>query len=572
MDIQVTRSFMMTIEMKVYANADDVLIAWRPQAWRPGWVGFQLERRNGTTGEVVPINNRIPPKPGQGPVDAGGISSALSPIRRCLWTDHSLAATDEVSYRVTAMKAGANGGFSLDPAGVSGWTAPSAPSGDAGEGLSAFFNRGTLMSQIVSRFVKGDVTEGSLRQFKSNLENPGFPARRYLSGEARHEILTFLAEADRRGSQIYAAIYEIDDRELVEALKPFGERGHILIGNGSATKDWVASELSDAGFEVRHRDLSHAGRSSPSVHNKFVVEVDSAANKPVRVLTGSTNWTTTGLCTQLNNVLIIERPVIADRYFQQWGKLVAAGDSLPAALKASNGKPTTDGELTLFFAATKNEAEFAPVLELIKGAKQGCLFLMFTPGQSPLLSELLDRAQEDAIYVRGVVSQVRESASGNIVEVGGEVVKSGAEPGTFHDDILLPAGVTAEDRPSWAETEFNVREMMSAHIIAIVHSKVIVIDPFSEACAVVTGSHNFSDAASQKNDENLVIIKGNQKLAQAYAVHINGVYDHYSWRVFLANGGNPDQIYKGLDGWKPNGARTRELDFWMNPPGAAGKI
>src|SRR5262249_27867188 len=154
------------------------------------------------SGQITPINNRIPPKPGQGPVQPGGVSSALSPIRRCLWTDHNVEATDEVSYRVTAMKASVNGTFSLDPAGVSGWTAPQALSGDAGQGLSAFFNRGTLMSQIVSRFVNGNVTDASLRQFKSDLEKPGFPARRYLSGQARHEILNFLAEADRRGSEI----------------------------------------------------------------------------------------------------------------------------------------------------------------------------------------------------------------------------------------------------------------------------------------------------------------------------------------------------------------------------------
>jgi hypothetical protein len=61
-----------------------------------------------------------------------------------------------------------------------------------------------------------------------------------------------------------------------------------------------------------------------------------------------------------------------------------------------------------------------------------------------------------------------------------------------------------------------------------------------------------------------VIIRGNTKLAQAYALHINGVYDHYSWRAFLASGGNPDQIYKPLDGWKPGGSRAQELEFWMS--------
>jgi phosphatidylserine/phosphatidylglycerophosphate/cardiolipin synthase-like enzyme len=102
--------------------------------------------------------------------------------------------------------------------------------------------------------------------------------------------------------------------------------------------------------------------------------------------------------------------------------------------------------------------------------------------------------------------------------------------------------------------------------MAIVHSKTIVIDPFSDDCAVITGSHNFSVSASERNDENLVIVRGNTKLAQAYAVHINGVYDHYSWRAYLASGGDPGQIYKPLDGWKPGGSRAQELDFWMNDP------
>ncbi len=49
-------------------------------------------------------------------------------------------------------------------------------------------------------------------------------------------------------------------------------------------------------------------------------------------------------------------------------------------------------------------------------------------------------------------------------------------------------------------------------------------------------------------------------------MHINGVYDHYSWRAFLGSGGDADQIYKPLDGWKPGGSRAQELDFWMNEP------
>ncbi|MDB5635250.1 MAG: hypothetical protein JWP51_158 [Bradyrhizobium sp.] len=556
----------MTIMVKVYANADDVLIAWQPDPWPADWVGFRLERRNDTNQQVTVLVNRIPPKPGQGPIQPTGISSDQSPIRRCIWTDHSVVAADNVSYRVTAMKGPLDGPFALDATSVSDWTAPLIASGDAGGGLSAFFNRGTLMSQIVTRFVKGNVSPDSLRQFLKDLATPGFQARLYLAGDALREILGFLRDADRRGNAIHAAIYEMNDRELVDALKPFGNRGHVLLGNGGATQPWVAQELTAAKLDVHHRDLSHTGASSPSVHNKFVVESDVAGKNPSRVLTGSTNWTTTGLCTQLNNVLIVEDAVIASRYFDQWSKLVAAKDDMPEPLKASNSRPTSDNNISVYYAASDNQAEFKPVLDLIAGAKEGALFLMFMPGQSPL-SALLDRVQKNDIYVRGVVSSITPPKTGvGITKVGGEVVKSGAPPQSFHDDVPLPSGISEKDKPSWEETEFNVQEMLGAHMMAIVHSKAIVIDPFSDQCAVITGSHNFSASASARNDENLVIVRGNGKLAQAYALHINGVYDHYSWRAFLGSGGDPNQIYKSLDGWKAGGGRALELAFWMNGP------
>jgi hypothetical protein len=497
-------------------------------------------------------------------VQPTGISSAQSPIRRCIWSDYNVIATDALSYRVTPMTGGPSGPFTLATGSASEWSPALVASGDAGDGLAAYFNRGTLMSQVVSRFVKGNVTEPVLRTFLQGLSDPGNAARLYLAGDALPQILEFLHDAESRGLAIYAAIYEINDQQLVDALKPFGNRGHVLIGNGSATQPWVATQLTQAGLDIHHRDLSKAGRSSPSVHNKFVVATDATGTNASRVLTGSTNWTTTGLCTQLNNVLFVEDSTIATRFRLQWDRLVAAGNNMPPTLVAENSIPTTSNAIELFFAATKAEAEFKPVLDAIAGAKEGILFLMFMPGQSPLLSALLDRAKNNDIYVRGVVSSVTKSANGTIGTVGGQVVKSGAPPSAFHDDVVRPAGISDKDRPSWEETEFNVQEILAAHLIAIVHSKAIVIDPFSSDCVVVTGSHNFSVAASEKNDENLVIVKGNQKLAQAYAVHINGVYDHYSWRVFLANGGNPNQIYQPLNGWMPGGSRAQELAFWMS--------
>ena len=69
---------------------------------------------------------------------------------------------------------------------------------------------------------------------------------------------------------------------------------------------------------------------------------------------------------------------------------------------------------------------------------------------------------------------------------------------------------------------------------AVVHDKIVVIDPLSEKPVVAIGSHNLGYKASYENDENLAIIRNNKALAQAYAVHILDVYDHYRYRAWKA--------------------------------------
>jgi phosphatidylserine/phosphatidylglycerophosphate/cardiolipin synthase-like enzyme len=61
---------------------------------------------------------------------------------------------------------------------------------------------------------------------------------------------------------------------------------------------------------------------------------------------------------------------------------------------------------------------------------------------------------------------------------------------------------------------------------------VLVIDPMDpEKCVVAFGSHNLGYKASYSNDENLVIVRGHAAQAQAYAVHVLDVYDHYRFRA-----------------------------------------
>ena len=135
----------------------------------------------------------------------------------------------------------------------------------------------------------------------------------------------------------------------------------------------------------------------------------------------------------------------------------------------------------------------------------------------------------------------------------------------------------SEGLPGWA-TEVTRREFLldekdaqGRHGVighAIIHSKTIVLDPFTNPI-VITGSHNFSQSASTKNDENLVIFR-NPELAQRYAVNIVSNYQHYRWRKYLK-----DCVDKGISPWsglvKKDSWQSKrigqdpELSFWVRP-------
>jgi hypothetical protein len=89
-------------------------------------------------------------------------------------------------------------------------------------------------------------------------------------------------------------------------------------------------------------------------------------------------------------------------------------------------------------------------------------------------------------------------------------------------------------------------------------------DEARSRAVVITGSHNFSGAASTKNDENFIIIRGDKALAEAYAVNIEGAYQHYRWRAFLDQTGTAFNGLRDDDAWqaskRKNGAA--ELSFW----------
>ena len=139
-------------------------------------------------------------------------------------------------------------------------------------------------------------------------------------------------------------------------------------------------------------------------------------------------------------------------------------------------------------------------------------------------------------------------------------------------DVVLPAAI--DER-----LKFWVPELKQlAGTFAMIHSKTIVVDPFGAKPVVMTGSHNLGPKASGVNDENFVIVEGNQRLAAAYAVYIMECYNQYRWRYSRSQAGTAaGKAWNGLadnDGWQIgapgdvkkqayDSRRKRELKFWF---------
>ena len=54
------------------------------------------------------------------------------------------------------------------------------------------------------------------------------------------------------------------------------------------------------------------------------------------------NWTTTGLCTQVNNGIRIDSPTLAAAYRTRWDELTNAGAGYPATLAEHGSTPASD--------------------------------------------------------------------------------------------------------------------------------------------------------------------------------------------------------------------------------------
>lgn len=588
----------MSLELKVYDNGDHTCLVWLPTDEKPipNCRGFAIKRTS--KGQDTYLHGVV----GFSDTDKLDPANPCSfPLQRYFWWDYSVRPGDTVQYSVIPVVGPDESRLSLDAQNASPVTPPITITGQRTPHLSAYFNKGIVAAQWVSEALNNNLP--SKATITPLVQKPGTPLRNALSGLLRPEILDLLAATLKSNGEIYAALYELNDLELIPALEAFGKNCNLILANGAfkpPTNDENAGVRAELKSKVTVIDRMVTG--SHFAHNKFIVFCDSTG-KPQQVLTGSTNWTFSGLCTQANNGLIINDAGVAQDFLDAWNRLKAAGNAYPPTLVDGNSSAKThqvDGcNVTPWFAATSAVQDLAYARRLIDAAQDGILFLFFNPGafqQDPakwtLLQNILERHNPKAancnpkLYMRGVVNQtIAGLTPGAAAATGAKTSNPLHDPSSAPPVTLFKGGGSAQPIPLGQsvmvphniKTQFHTweQELLGASMVNI-HSKVIVIDPFGQHPVLMTGSHNLGYKASTQNDDNLVIIEGHAPLAVAYAINIISIYQTYRWNSYVEAHRQDPKVWHGLvdnDAWQAGyltGDHLAETKFWLGQATTAG--
>lgn len=155
---------------------------------------------------------------------------------------------------------------------------------------------------------------------------------------------------------------------------------------------------------------------------------------------------------------------------------------LLAASSADALQPHDAGSAIVQYAFTPGERADGMIIEAIAGARQQIVVQAFSFTHRRIAQALLS-ARSRGVEVIVIADQQQTYA------IKTSVVRYLADGG--------------------------VQVLLDAHH-ASAHNKVMVIDAGSANCAVVTGSYNFTQAAQFQNAENVVILRSNLQLCEAF--------------------------------------------------------
>jgi phosphatidylserine/phosphatidylglycerophosphate/cardiolipin synthase-like enzyme len=330
------------------------------------------------------------------------------------------------------------------------------------------------------------------------------------------------------------------------------------------------------------------------MHDKFLVDRTGD-----RVLAGSANFTPEGLTSQANLLHIFNSAELADLYAAR-AKLMQDDPTIAETAKGADWSDEIKvgvARIRVFFSPEPNKQRVSldTVVDAVKAAKSSVIFCMFDPTDPALLKALMATSDRDKLLY-GLLNGISDpskakkpkaeraddenrAASGlppknptAATQVRVEVFnRSRKDKRVIAYNYFRPKAAPAGFLPEFSTVDLSSKSTLGQHKASgkrpppavHIHHKFIVIDADTEAPTIYSGSANLSKNSTNYNDENLLEIKGNPELAQAYFAEFMHLYEHYRARAIWDMGGTGRSSRSGATGSRQAFTLKTTRDGWV---------
>ncbi|ULN83626.1 phospholipase [Pseudomonas sp. Y5-11] len=496
--------------VKAYAGTNGVLLAMDlAEPRRNGLLGFAIEKQQGDKPWLFLFNSLTFPGKVHTFPQYHATPSDKAPLQKFRWADYAVNPGTTLHYRVHLAYGTADAPLLGESLALSITSDDGHPANQ-----SVIFNRAVAASQAFQR--KFPDLDAQISANK-NLPIEAWPdaARLWLENGLLERLLSFIEQAVDAQWALDIAIYEYQLQAIIDAVNAAFARGVQVRVLYHAQPDDPDTTLNEANL-AQLPAANKRGRVTHNIfHDKFIVlsRVDGVGQRqPKAVLCGSTNFTANGVYRQANVVHTLDDVTIATRYLQTFEEVWANPADVAATRNWITEHNPMDPTQPLFagFSPRSGGGDLREFVEIIEAASKDVLFVTAFTLPDAILNALLGKPHDDIL---------RYGLQNTASRITGFHADRSAE---FAATALLNTGLEGWLKENMKGQKGNL----------LVHTKAVVVDFTSDRPTIISGSHNLSTSASNGNDENYLIIRGNTDLADRYGLELLRFYEHYRFRYF----------------------------------------
>jgi phosphatidylserine/phosphatidylglycerophosphate/cardiolipin synthase-like enzyme len=496
--------------VKAYAGTNGVLLAMDlAESRRQGLLGFAIEKQQGAKPWLFLFNSLTFPGKAHTFPQFHATPSDKAPLQKFRWADYAANPGMTIHYRVHLAYGTADAPQLGEALELTITCDDGQPSGQ-----SVIFNRAVAASQAFQR--KFPDLDAQISANK-NMPIEAWPdaARQWLENGLLGRLLGFIERAVDGQWALDIAIYEYQLQVIVDAVNAALARGvqvRVLYHARPDDEDTTINEASLAKLPA----TSKLGRITHNIfHNKFMVLSrvgEGAQRTPQAVLCGSTNFTANGVYRQANVVHVLDDAAVSASYLRTFEEVWATPADVGATRDWITAHNPMDAAQPLFagFSPRTGGADLREFVEIIEAAQKDVLFVTAFSLPDSILNALLGKPNDDIL---------RYGLQNTASRITGFHADRTAE---YAATALLNTGLEGWLRENMKGQKGNL----------LVHTKAVVTDFTTDMPMIISGSHNFSASASNGNDENYLIIRGDTDLADRYGLELLRFYEHYRFRYF----------------------------------------